>query len=57
VAIGRSGCGPEPRFDVHVRYDNGTGRRPLVRLKTLCGQDDDGSPCITITTMMPDEDD
>jgi hypothetical protein len=52
-ASGRSG-GAEVRFAVHVRNDNRDRTPPLVRLKALCGPDDDGSPCITV--MMPDED-
>ena len=39
-------------FTVHVRNDN-VGPRP-VRLKAVCGPDDDGKPCITI--MGEDED-
>jgi hypothetical protein len=51
----RRGCsGPEVRFGVHVRNDNRDCTPPLVRLKALCGPDDDGSPCITV--LMPDED-
>ncbi len=39
-------------FLLHVRNDN---RRPIpVRLKALCGPDDNRSPCITV--MVPDED-
>jgi hypothetical protein len=53
-AIGRGDGGPEVRFGVHVRNDNRERTPPLVRLKALCGPDDDGSPCITV--MMPDED-
>lgn len=41
-------------FHLHVRNDNREGDPPLVRLKAVCGPDDDGSPCITI--MLPDED-
>src|SRR5262245_20411030 len=54
LAIGRSDGGPEVRFNVHVRNDNGSGTPPLVRLKAVCGPDDDGSPCITV--LLPDED-
>ena len=53
-AIGRSNGGPEVCFGVHVRQDNRDGTPPLVRLKALCGPDDDGAPCITV--MMPAED-
>jgi hypothetical protein len=42
------------RFAVHVRNDNCEGPPPLVRLKAICGPDDDGSPCITV--MLPEED-
>jgi hypothetical protein len=44
---------PEVRFGVHVREDNREGP-PLVRLKAICGPDDDGSPCITV--MLPEDD-
>jgi hypothetical protein len=53
-AIRRGGSGPEVRFGVHVRNDNREGTPPLVRLRAVCGPDDDGSPCITV--MLPDED-
>ncbi len=53
-AIRGSEGGPEVRFGVHVRNDNREGIPPLVRLKALCGPDDDGSPCLTV--MLPDED-
>jgi len=36
-----------------IRNDNRDRTPPPVRLKALCGPDDDGSPCITV--MMPDE--
>jgi len=40
------------RYEVLVRNDE---REPkLVRLKAVCGPNDDGSPCITV--MFPDED-
>jgi hypothetical protein len=52
-AVGRS-AGAEVRFGVHVRNDNRDRTPPLVRLKALCGPDDDGSPCITV--LLPDED-
>jgi hypothetical protein len=54
LAIGRSNDGPEVRFGVHVRNDNRDRTPPLVRLKALCGQDDDGAPCLTV--MLPEED-
>jgi hypothetical protein len=54
LAIGRSDGSPEVRFGVHVRNDNRERAPPLVRLKALCGPDDDGSPCITV--LLPDED-
>jgi hypothetical protein len=38
----RRGTGPEVRFGVHVRNDNRERTLPLVRLKALCGPDDDG---------------
>jgi hypothetical protein len=44
--------GPILLYTVYVRNDN---RRPRpVRLKAVCGPDDDGSPCLTV--MLPDED-
>jgi hypothetical protein len=39
-------------FQLHVQNDNRTPK--LVTLKSVCGPDDDGSPCITV--MMTDED-
>jgi hypothetical protein len=53
LAIGRSD-GREVRFAVHVRNDNRERTPPLVRLKAMCGPDDDGAPCITV--LLPDED-
>jgi hypothetical protein len=53
-AVRRGGPGPEVRFGVHVRNTNREGTPPLVRLKAVCGPDDDGSPCITV--MLPVED-
>jgi hypothetical protein len=50
----RRGSGAEVRFGVHVRSDNRERTPPLVRLKAVCGQADDGSPCITV--MLPEED-
>jgi len=44
----------EVRFAVHVRNDNRDKTPPLVRLKALCGPNDDGSPCITV--LLPGED-
>ena len=44
LAIGRID-GPEVRFGVHVRNDNGERTPPLVRLKAVCGPGDDGEPC------------
>jgi hypothetical protein len=46
--------GQEVRFAVHVRNDNRDHTPPLVRLKTLCGPNDDGSPCVTV--LLPNED-
>ncbi|MCI0460334.1 MAG: hypothetical protein L0Z62_25555 [Gemmataceae bacterium] len=54
LAIRRGAGGSEVRFAVHVRNDNRDRTPPLIRLKALCGPDDDGSPCLTV--MMPDED-
>jgi hypothetical protein len=53
MAIGRSE-GQEVRFGVHVRSDNRERTLPLVRLKAICGPNDDGSPCIAV--LLPDED-
>jgi hypothetical protein len=53
MAIGRSD-GQEVRFALHVRNDNRDRTPALVRLKALCGPNDDSSPCITV--MMPHED-
>jgi hypothetical protein len=53
LAIGRSD-GQEVRFAVHVRNDNRERTPPLVRLKAICGPNDDGSPCIAV--LLPDED-
>ena len=52
LAAGRSGAGPEVRFGVHVRDDDREGT-PTVRLKAVCGPDDDGEPVVTV--MLPDE--
>ncbi|HYT89467.1 MAG TPA: DUF6573 family protein [Gemmataceae bacterium] len=52
-AVGR-GNGAVIRFAVHVRNDNRDCTPPLVRLKALCGPDDDGEPCITV--LLPDQD-
>jgi hypothetical protein len=54
LAIGPGADGSEVRFAVHVRNDNRDRTPPLVRLKALCGPDDDGEPCLTV--MMPEED-
>jgi hypothetical protein len=48
----RSGDGSVRYFDVLV-FNDDTTPKP-VRLKALCGPDDDLSPCITV--MLPDED-
>jgi hypothetical protein len=40
-------------FGVHVRNDDRPHTPRIVRLKAVCGPDDDSSPCITI--MLPDE--
>jgi hypothetical protein len=53
-AIRQGQAGGEVRFAVHVRNDNRERTPPLVRLKAVCGPDDDGSPCITV--LLPDED-
>lgn len=39
-------------FQLYVRNDNRKAK--LVTLKSVCGPNDDASPCITV--MMPDED-
>jgi hypothetical protein len=53
-AITRQGSGGVVPFALHVRNDNRERTPPLVRLKAVCGPNDDGSPCITV--MRPDED-
>jgi hypothetical protein len=49
---GRSGEGSTLSFDVLVMND-ADGPKP-VRLKAVCGPDDDLTPCLTV--MLPDED-
>jgi hypothetical protein len=44
----RGSGGPEVRFGVHVRNDNRAGTPPLVRLKAVCGPDDDAAPVVTV---------
>ncbi len=51
-AIKRSKDGSICFFSLYVRNDNRSPK--LVKLKAVCGANDDGSPCITV--MMPDED-
>ena len=55
-AIRQTGTGPEKEiiFALHVRNSNEEGDPPLVKLKAVCGYDDDGGPCITIMNL--DED-
>ena len=55
VAI-RSGreSGAEIRYHLHVRNDNLVGEPPLVELKSVCGPNDDCTPCVTV--MLPEED-
>ena len=55
-AIREQGAGPnkEIRYCLHVRNSNAEGMPPLVKLKGVCGYDDDARPCITV--MLPDED-
>ena len=52
----RSGreSGTEVRYRLHVRNDNRVGEPPLVELKSVCGPNDDGTPCVTV--MLPEED-
>jgi hypothetical protein len=54
LTIGQSAGGPEVRFGVHVRNNNRDRTLPLVRLKAICGPNDDGSPCITV--LLPTDD-
>jgi hypothetical protein len=49
----RAAAASEVLFGVHVRNTNREGTPPLVRLKAVCGSDDQGVP--TLTVMMPDE--
>jgi hypothetical protein len=55
---GRRDCGsyggPVVRYGMHVRNDHREGTPPLVRLKAVCGTNDDGAPCLTV--MILDED-
>jgi hypothetical protein len=53
LAVGKA-KGSEVIYGLHVRNDNRDGTPPLVRLKSVCGPDDDASPCITI--VLPYED-
>jgi hypothetical protein len=52
----RSGreSGAEIRYHLQVRNDNLVGEPPLVELKSVCGPNDDGTPCVTV--MLPEED-
>ncbi len=50
-AIKQGKDGSELLFQLHVRNENERAR--LVTLKSVCGPDGNGSPCITI--MLPDE--
>jgi hypothetical protein len=53
-AVGRQSDGArEVRFALQVRNDNREPTSPLVRLKAVCGPDDDGAPCLTV--LIPDE--
>jgi hypothetical protein len=54
VAIGASEGGSEVRFSAHVRNSNRERTPPLLRLKALCGPNDDGSPCITVLKLHED---
>jgi hypothetical protein len=53
-AISRRSAGNIVRFALHVRNDNRDGTPPLVRLKAVCGPDDQGEPVVTV--MLPNED-
>ena len=53
-AIRRAHNGSELLFSLHVRNDNRPSTPPLIRLKAVCGPDDDGQPCLTV--MLPSED-
>lgn len=50
--IAKSKGESEILFQLYVRNDNRKAK--LVTLKSVCGPNDDASPCITV--MMPDED-
>jgi hypothetical protein len=41
-------------FARHVRNDNRERTPPLVRLKAVCGPDDQGEPVVTV--LLPEED-
>jgi hypothetical protein len=53
-AVRRGGPEPEVRFRLHVRNDNRGGTPPQVELRSLCGPDDDGAPCITVLMLGED---
>ena len=52
----RSGreSGAEIRYQLHVRNDNRVGEPPLVELKSVCGPNDDGTPCVTVMLLEED---
>lgn len=50
AALGSRSSSSELAFEVLVQYE----RQRKVSLKSVCGPDDDGRPCVTI--MLPDED-
>ncbi len=52
LASAKSSGKSEIYFELYVRNDNRRARR--VRLKAVCGPNDDLSPCITV--MLPNED-
>ena len=51
----RSGGGSDLQYDViFVRRESSKLRRPVVKIKSICGPGDDAEPMITL--MLPEED-
>jgi hypothetical protein len=54
-AVRRSGGGSNLQYDViFVRRESSKLRRPVVKIKSICGPGDDAEPVITL--MLPEED-
>jgi hypothetical protein len=54
MAIRGGDGGPVVRYGVLVRNEHRQRTPPLVRLKALCGPNDDGSPRITVMRLAED---